>query len=276
MPGFVYYVPQSKRAALKLEQVRELGLGYAFEDRATSAVVTRGPDDGQGLIVGDPARVAENQLGYFRDRQRWLKVPPGLPGHEAGAWVGCSIETPLEPAHLAREQQLQGHWVRLADGKRWLAPVARKSLPTDDEPFRYTVGLPHVAGVDEAGQWTATNVVARYAPLWQTAIQFWDALLHADIKEETGEKVLTFSGALSSAVLALSANYRIGTVEATMLGILTLQHAVEVLEALVDYPTVREWLKKKQPADAGPSIESGPVVATPDTCPPVPIVGPCP
>lgn len=273
MPGFVYYLPTTDRTQCNIEALRECGLAYAFEDRSLQSLVMRGPDGQQGHVVGDPRLVQENAIGYFESRQRWLKIPEGLPGSSAKAWVGYSTDCPLRPEDLKRETQLHGHWVRLADGQKWLVPIARKSMPTDEQPLRYCVALPHVAGIDDQGQWTTGNVLARYAPLWQVAMTFWTAMLSANFTEED-QATLQFGDSLDAATLALCANYRIGKVEATLLGLFTLEHAVTVLQALVDWPTARDWFKKKQAADDGSITASGPPAEIPVISPPAPIAGP--
>lgn len=276
MAGFLYYFPNRTQGQVKVDQLRQWGLGYAFEERATPALVMRGPDGQRGIVVADPRVVEENDLGFWPERQRWEKVPPGLPGHEQGAWIGCSSTASMRPQDLLREQPLEGHWVRLADGQRWLVPIARKALPVDGQPMRYAIALPHVAGLDEAGNWTAGNVLAKYAQLWRTAELFWNALIGAQVDDEDGSATLEFGDTLDAATCALAANYRVGKLEVSLLGLLTHQHAVDVLYAVVDWPTVLEWVKKKETAGAGSCTEPGPADAIPSIAPPAPISGPSP
>lgn len=270
MPGFVYYLPNIARAPI--DTLREMGLGYAFEDRVTPAGVTNGPDQQRGLVVADPRLVDENQIGYFPQRQIWQQIPATLPGGSAGGWIGMATGVRFRPEDLRREQQIEGHSVRLADGQRWLVPVARKALPIDDQITRYTIALPHVCGLNASGEWTSGHVLARYAPLWQTATQFWDSLVGARV--EDGSLRMDFDNVLDAAVLALSCNYRLGKVEASLLGLLTYEHAVEVLEALVDWKTVMDWVKKKETSlTVGSNTAPGPAAAIPTTSPPAPTSG---
>ena len=115
MAGLLYYIPGRKHA--ELADAAELGLQYAFENGLTPlGVQNNGPDGGAGVVIYDSTRVPKP--GYYADKQKWLAIP----GNPAGAWLGCYDE-PLspKPEDVAREEQLGGHRVRLADGQEWLA-----------------------------------------------------------------------------------------------------------------------------------------------------------
>lgn len=251
MPGFVYFLPNAARDQVTIQRLRDVGLGYAFEDRVSSALVVRGPDGQRGMLVGDPQRVDENQLGYFPDRQHWREMPPA-PGGAGPIWLGWPQNVKLRPEDLCREEQIKGYWVRLADGQKWLVPIARKSLPDEENALRYAIALPHVAGINASGEWANDRVVPAYEPLWQVASAFWESLLGAVVDGENA--TLNFSDTLDSAVKALAANYRIGPAEATALELLTMECAVEVLQSLVDWPTLKEWFAKRGALDQAAGI----------------------
>jgi hypothetical protein len=61
---------------------------------------------------------------------------------------------------------------------------------------------------------------------------------------------------LDGAVTALAANYRLGRLEAAMLGILNDVKMNEILRALVDWPTVLALHKKKEAASHSPATTS--------------------
>lgn len=255
MPGFVYFLPNKTRLDAKLDKLRELGLGYAFEERAVGAEVQHSPSGERGVVVGDPAHVTENHLGYFADRQTWQKIP----GKEI--WVGFATASPPTPADLARQQQLLGHWVKLADDQRWLVPIARRVVP-EDYHLPWYCALPQSVGLDEHGEWVANQPLARYAPLWRQALAWWDAMSAAELVDNKAQ--LDFAGLLDAAVLTLQANYRVSKIECALLALLTIEHAREVLNALIDWPTITAWLKKKADSETtdSSSFSSGPEAAT--------------
>lgn len=241
MAGLLYFIPGAQPGVAKLPELRKLGLGYAFDEPAGAAQVTRGPSGQPGVIVADKATVPEQQRGYFPDRQRWLAIP----GNEHGVQVGLTLAAPPAPAELARPQMLPGHLVKLADGHAWHAPVARQIDAEAEQIIGHCV-LPMSLGFDAAGQWTATSVQAMYQPLWTIAVTWWNAVIAAEETEEGA--TVSFAGLLDSAVTALQANYRVSRAECVLLELLTVQHARGILNALIDYPTILVWLKKKQEA----------------------------
>jgi hypothetical protein len=238
MAGLLYFLPNQQPSAGKLDKLRELGLGYAFEEHAGVAQVLSGPSMQPGMVVADKA-LSENLRGYFPSTQLWLKIPQ----HPHGAWVGFSSGQRPTPADLARKQQLSGHRVRLADEQDWLVPVARKVVDPAAEALDWFCALPTQVAVDDAGQWTIDQPLARYAPLWRIAVGWWDASVAAEITEVGA--TFDFRNMLDDTVSALQANYRLDRIECVLLELLTIQHARDVLNALIDWPTVVEWLKKK-------------------------------
>jgi hypothetical protein len=268
MPS-LYYLPNRRPADCKLDGINAAGLGYAFEKSPTPFPITSGPDHEAGVIVS-----ADRDAGYFPQSQRWQKIPPGCPGHDAGAWVGLPHHARVRPQDLARGQQLDGHLVRLADEQRWLVPVARKALPTDEQPLRYAVPLPKAIGVDEAGDWSENAILARYAPLWAIAKDFWNAIIVAEIADDDSA-ALELRDVMDPAVFALQANYRISKVEVSMAALLTFEHALSVLRAVVDWPTLSTWMnKKKESTPDSSSIDSGLPAEIPVTDPPSPTSSP--
>jgi len=254
MSGLLYFIPQRKH--VELGQVAELGLAYAFEDDCTPRGVERGPDDCAGVVLADSTRVQPRNHGYWTDHRRsaqeWLKIP----GNPAGAWVGRTLDEPLRPADVARNKQLDGHLVDLADGQQWLAPVARGLAEMDGELVAYTA-LPRLTGVDDEGQWIQGELVRRYARLWEVAAAWWDAIMGAEQTEE-GTLEFDFAGRNDAAVVVLATNYRLQKAEIALLGLFDQNSAAELLWAAVDWPTMKEWTAKKkaEQTEAAPKGES--------------------
>jgi hypothetical protein len=131
------------------------GIGYAFDRRVVANGVRGGPGGHDGAVCVDPQSVDAHLIGYHKDRQEWAKVPG------ADAWVGMYVEHRPKPADLAREQQLQGHWVTLGDGQKWLCPVAREHLFYEDgRPAQWQCALPSINTIDDEGNWTSGGVAS--------------------------------------------------------------------------------------------------------------------
>ena len=247
MPGLLYFLPGRQHAELK--DVAELGLAHAFERQLTPRQVTgTGPDGGPGVICADDTRAPG--FGFHGDRQEWLKIP----GNPAGAWVGRYTDQPVLPADLERDETLPGLLVKLADDQEWLVPIARGWAEQDDKVCWYEA-LPTRTSLDEEGNWTQGEVVARLGPLWRAACRWWDYSFAAgDDQGEKGEGEtetlqLDFAGRNDAAVEVLAANYRLDRAEVALLGLFDRDTPAGILDAAIDMPGFKELSKKKQPAD---------------------------
>lgn len=186
--------------------------------------------------------------GYYPDRQTWIKASDSL-------WIGYENENRPTPEQLARSKQLPGHPVMLG-GEYWLVPVARRFT---DSGFVMT--LPRKMGFID-GVWQYSDVVDRYSRLWQIACSWWDETMFNNglQTEATTHQPLRMCDIAEMAVEALSFNYRVGNHEMTALGAIDDNAIVEILNAVIDLPTYRAWIKKKAetpPAQDGLSTLPG-------------------
>lgn len=251
MAGFLYYLPGPVEG-VTLDDARKAGIGYAFDSQNCTAagVHANGLDEGrQGVIVADPNRV--ESIGLYPDKQTWRK----LPGREV--WAGFYTDDRPTPADLARKNQLNGHLVTLLDGNEWLCPVARGAAEEDGALVWYHA-LPVLSKLNDSGQFEAGDVVDQHSRLWDVAAHWFDVRMGA-LAESDGETVaFSFDGLHKVAIEALAVNYVIWPVECDLLGLLTEQLAVEILDVLIDMPTRYELLKKitdrldGSPSDDGP------------------------
>lgn len=244
MAGFLYYLPGVEM--LTLEQARQRGFSYAMEGRDIHArQVARGPEgQGQGVVFADPDRVPQGRIGFYPERQTWRRIP------QSDGWIGLDKEQPPEPKDLARAKQLSGHWVELADGRQWLAPVARGQADVEGD-LQWYCALPREITVSDEGAWTRGEVLPRYAELWQRALAFWD-VFRAELMEDDTQPAAGDDDQLNDlSLFALSLNYTIGKAELRLLGLFDLAARSRVLAALVDWPTMEAWLKKKHPVTGG-------------------------
>ncbi|MBE3131958.1 MAG: hypothetical protein IMZ55_00665 [Acidobacteria bacterium] len=267
--GLLYYLPGLNSRPTP-EQIRAAGLGYALDGCAVSAVgVTGGPDGGSGQLLtrDDPQRPA--LVGYYPAKQTWRKVAQSpipnpqspIPNHP---WIGLTTAEPPGPDDLQRRDALAGHTVRLGDGRLWTVPIARAHAEDDASVWRWYQRLPETCELDEQGQWVRGQVVARYRELWDLAAAWWEAFLMGGQRDETAEGTVMrfdFAGSADAAVRILACNYRIGRMEAAMLGLLDERSVSEILGAVIDWPTRQAWLKKKADS-AGSSTVDGPMAAT--------------
>lgn len=278
MSSFLYFLPAVATQAALPQAIKERGLTYAFEAaRPAARECHRGPDGNNGFVLA----AGENaQLGYYPERQIWRRVPGS---GEPPAWLGFSRDAKPTPADLLRKAPLDAHAVTLADEQIYLAPIARAWLDDDEPTFR--VNLPQRSILRDDGSWTVGGVLPRYEKLWSVAEAFWDrwngataeAAEAAAVEGDEGENVVTasfdFDGLHEAAVLCLQANYRLGPAECDALGLLTEQHCVTVLQALIDWPTILQWLKKKAERDTSLS-SAGPAASLAATDPASPTSGP--
>jgi hypothetical protein len=249
MSGFLYYLP-SRSQGLKPAEARAAGLDYAIDDRLTAVDVVRGPDGGRGVLIANPNCISAAECANRPDQQTWAKGP---------IWIGMAAASRPGPASLARTRQLGGHVVRLLDGADWIVPIARGWVEEDGDAHWYhalprrSVFIPPEDG--EPGTWQPGGVVEAFAPLWELANRWLQAEAEAAAAESHSAEggagsasvkaSFDFSGAHEAAVEALAVNYRIGPTEASLLGLLSADVCREVLDALVDRPTLVAWLQKK-------------------------------
>jgi len=254
MAGLFYYAPG--RVSVYREDLAAIGLGYAFERNPDCRQCQRGPDGDRGVVFADSRFVPLALLGYFEAAQRWSKVPG------SAAWVGVNNDTPPKPNDLARDSQIVGHYVALADDQSYLCPVARALDMSGDSLTPY-LALPRTVAVDESGEWGTGGVVPKFRRLWDTATRWFEAVRGAGIGDDSAAK-FEFADIAESALLALQTNYRVGKAEVSLLGLFDDRCMTEVLQALVDWPTLEAWLKKKAASSAalaGSSSEPGVLAA---------------
>jgi hypothetical protein len=277
MGGFLYYAAGGKRS-IALAEAKTLGLGYAFDRQITSCGVERGPDGAAGTVVADPSRIDPSRIGYYPDAQTWRVFPNPqslIPNPLPSVWIGYATAEPPGPADLIRLRPLDGHWVELADGRPWLVPIARGY--SSDGSGGY-LALPQTIALDAVGKWDTGRVIPKYEALWSLAQRWWDSLIGArpaadsDAARSAGEGLTTvvfeFSDWIDAAVTALAANYRVGPIEVDLLGLLTTETPRAILNALVDWPAVEAYLKKKLTTpEAGARGTSSGTGGPPDSIP---------
>lgn len=197
-------------------------------------VPMRGPADGQlGILCTPCAGFAPCE--YRPEEQTWREIS-GKGKEESGKggaiWLGVAKDlAPHDlPALFARAEQRPGHLVRLGDGRDWQITPARLALGGSGLPRR------RVLQDDGARGWAVEEA---YRHLAEQGERIWQQL-NGQPSGLTDADVDAICGA------ALAVNYRLGTIEALALGLLTDAGITKLLEALVDMPTVHQILEAQK------------------------------
>jgi len=216
---------------------------------------------------GQPGRLHAHGRtpAYYPDRQTWRQIPG------SDCWVGWTTGEAISPDEMLRDDAMQGHAVELADGRKWLVPVAR-AWSEEDAELRWAERLPMTAELDDAGRWQVGRVVGRYAALWDVASRFFESIYAGGKIDDENPGVFSFEfdDLIGAAVQVLAVNYRVGPVELSVLGAMSDAAAIAVMQAAVDWPTFVAWHAKKVEADAGSNTGDGVSAETEATAQPSP------
>lgn len=187
-----------------------------------------GPEGKVGLLSSPIAYATA--LDYDASAQRWVRLSDSGGGE---LWLGIDQRTGHAPADFARAVTRGGHVVTLGDGHGWEIPPARLALGGTGLPRR------RVLGEQGAARW---EVDAAYCGLAKDSERLWNARqgIPERITEEDLDQIIGE---------ALSVNYRIHSREAIALGLMTDDAIRGVVDALLDWPVVRQLVdaEKKSP-----------------------------
>ncbi len=242
MNRFLYYLPLPG-ANPKMLADRGL-LGRFTGPRGLLEHCVVGTDTGpagRGCIVALGTQPAEYEpLTSLTGRQRWLEGPDGQ------YWVGVDTDAIPSPDELIRQIVVEGPTFELADGQLWRIPRLRL---WDAERLAMTSTLPKTLGV------VAGRVVSQVAPGWQAA----EALAERTWGRFAAGAPVPIAEVFSDVCELLALNYRIGQEEAAILGILTEEVAVAVLELAIDLPSLRRQAAQMATEGLAESEPTGPV-----------------
>lgn len=233
MSQFLYFAPGGR--LMNPARAVARGLSYALKgQRVTSnELAGQGPGGHRGVIFGFGMDAAECR--YLPGEQCWEQMP------ESDLWLGFDAASPPTAADLARDRQVDGHLVILADGRDWLVPVARALDGTSPLPKRLRW---------DGRRWTRGEVQHRYAELFSNACRAWDALIEGGEDGAPASVDFDISDECDLAALALAVNYRIGPAEISALGLFDDTTERQVLEALIDWPVFEQLMIQKKTVSA--------------------------
>lgn len=241
--GFLYFLPGGP--AVTRKRVEDAGLGYLFDGRRGPGPSHVGLEPGPGgkpgcafSVAGRsgrggplPSRASETKPGEDGKRE---PVVAWSPIHGTEAWIGVLEDALPGPADLARAEAIEGHQVELGDGASWLVPVVRR--------LRGDPGLP-CALVFDGHDWNRGDVKPAFRALWAAACRIWAVFQGARV----GEPV-TLTEEATTAATAIAVNYRVSPVEVGALGLLDTGSHVELLKAVVDWPSLKLLEGKEEAA----------------------------
>jgi len=250
---FLYWIPRADGAKFAipdfLDYVKDRGAKLHRRE------VLSGPEgSGPGWVFAigewDVARVtftpdAQTWMGIHAPGQPEAEGQPARPQHFVGRWN----DTPLDPAPLQRPTLLESHTVALEDGTQWAAAVARGF---DAEAVHFYTPLPKTLTYDPtSNRWRPRQIGREHRRFLELAIAYGEAHDSA-VAAET--KAFDFPDVDELAVLALTANYRIGPSE---LALFEDVYSEKVRDALVsaamDFPTIIRYSQKKTGEASGSS-----------------------
>lgn len=246
MPGFLYFLPNQRASKVDGDLLASFGLSHICDrkDQQTHArdVVANGPGGLAGAVVGVADKWEAEEVKQSPELH-WKAFPKSHAANQA--WLGWK-ELP-KPAEIARGHQLPGEWLTLADGEKWLVPVAKKASPSG-----LVCALPCTFDLDEeTGRWLPNRVRRDYASLWEHAVACHLAIMSAATNDSQSYEIPNAELLVPE---VLSANYRVSARELATLGVLDSNIIGQVVRVLLDYSGM-EALKKKPETDTGSGLD---------------------
>lgn len=250
MPGFFYFLPNARPSDIPAG-LSKWGLAYLVDGEDASRRILhrqcRGPQGIDGLIVGSAANWQPEEVKNG-DHLEWVKFPKAFA--ECQAWLGWLKGQPMPgPDDLARAKQISGELHSLADGNRWMIPIAKQF--TEDNGF--VSNLPMAYGLDEdTGDWIIDSVVPQYRAIWKHATDYLASMMEGIANPNAeGNVSWTIPDGEKLVVDAMQVNYRVSARELATLGVLVSGISQLIADTLIDSTGWVE-LKKKAVAGIGP------------------------
>lgn len=231
MSSFLYFL-SNRDAGLSPEEIKAAGLGYALAGPVHQQHLTgNGPGGVGGTLLASADHCDASRVRYVPAEQEWIET--------ANGWLGRWKADTIGPRDLLQPKPLDGHFVELADGNRWLCPVAR-THGIEGSAIRWYHALPQTVAIGPDRKWKPGDVVPRYRRLWALNEAWWDVQLAVAYRSAGIGDTITFDfeGLYSSAAECLAVNYRLGPDEISLLGLFDSDSARKILDALIDVPSV--------------------------------------
>ena len=249
MRRFLYYIPNVGGANAQMLSDRGLlgrfsqGIGRETVEHSVTASIEGPKERGDknpprvGCLVAAGLRPAK----FEPDRQRWIPLlstshqQPATSNHSF-PYVGVEdIAQPPRPADLERESGVAGYDLKLADGNVWRVPLVRR---WDAQQLEHVAALPEAITGEAAGG--RYRFVTRVRPEFAEIDAIGESLFSAFNTRAT----TTIEDLFDLASRLLAVNYRLGPEEAMLLGLFTVETAMECLRLAIDTPAMRACGKR--------------------------------
>jgi len=239
MAAFIYAIPGTGLASES--KIKKAGLEGLFGPESPSQrPITTGPGGKSCILV---STIKPKQLLFKPGEQNWAESLSGK------YQVGFYVNEPPGPGDLARPTQLAGHEVELGDGNKWLVPVCR-IIPGGST-------LPKTLLLGKDGE-VMTEDLPKYAEFSAMVERLWADFLGETGKDEKDyQSEMPVTERMQLAIKALGWNYRVTADEVNALKLITTQHLYQVLNAIIDLPTLVEVIKKNSRPDTDDSPHTG-------------------
>jgi len=224
MTDLIYAIQNVKTVTAQC--IDSAGLAGLFETQIAQRYSTAGPG-GKECVLFAAADIDVKLLYFKPNEQSWKESINGK------YWLGFYKDSPPTEKTLRRKKQLAGHEVELADGNKWLVPVAR--IITGGSKLPQTL----IFGKD--GEVVA-EAIPKYAQFSAKVEKLWEDF-RSEFDGEKKQPKLTSKEQIEVAVEALGFNYRVGMEEVNLLKLFTTENFSEVLTAIIDIPTLMEVSK---------------------------------
>lgn len=240
MKRFVYFIPNCQGSPTH-QICAEVGLAHAFPAGCSIAACGTfdGPGDTGGQIL---AHGGDGAVEFNRATQIWMKI-------NDRAWLGMAKDPRMRPGPDELQIDgglIDGHMVRLGDGREWIVPI-----------IRFANGDTRLPRVLKIVNGEAVYMVREQCrPLFN----FSRFVVEASIEGEGGNippaQVLWFASS------ALALNYRVSEYEISALELIDTLNLPRMCDAAVDGPAFRAMLeefekKKTEPSVSGSDLKTG-------------------
>ena len=213
--------------AVKTDDLADLGLDPVIRRPYTCRGSADGPAGQCTVLSSGDGKLTR----YAPADQVWT------PSINGDYWVGYYQDDRPIAKELERSEMLDGHFVTLDDGGKWLIPVVRC--------IDGGCGLPASVSLHKDGQ-VLTKPLSKYSGLCAAAGALFDDFM-AELKKTGEPPKLDTAGRIKLAIDCLAWNYHVSADEINALEILTTQNLSKIFLAILDMPSLES--KKKLPGD---------------------------
>lgn len=237
MKQLLYFVPDVKMITSEnlAKWAESAGIEKTMSGLSPMCAELVGPSGGAGALF-TVHRVGEKgeHVAYHKDTQHWIECAGGK------FWIGYVIAEKPGPDDLIRAEWISGYPTELADGNKWVVPMAI-ALVGDTR-------LPQTLSKNSDGE-----LVKKITPEHQEISRLAEIAL--DNAEEEKTYFETVEEGFDVATMALALNYHVDEWVISLLDVLTTPKLQNVMESLIDMPMREVYLDALKKNES--LIESG-------------------